>query len=269
MREAFLDLGMNDRQAGINLQSETGVSVYQFNSVDVRVSKDEKGEPWFVAMDVSRILGYSDTEAMTRRLDKDEIQNRQIVGFGNRGVNIINESGLYSAIICSSKPQAKVFKKWVTSEVLPSIRKTGGYIASTPEMSDAEIMARALQLANATIQRNNEKLRETENQLMMQAPAVDYCNEVLFASNLHTVNSIAVHLGISAIRLNQFLVKQGYIYKQGQIYCPSASIRGKELCDYHVVPYFNSAGEPMTREHLKWTEAGRRFVIDAYKKNCW
>lgn len=87
----------------------------------------KNNEALFIAKDVAKILEYSDAEAMTRRLDDDEVQNLQIVGFGNRGVNVINESGLYNAILGSKKPQAKKFKKWVTSEVLPAIRKTGEY----------------------------------------------------------------------------------------------------------------------------------------------
>jgi hypothetical protein len=86
-------------------------------------------------MDVADILGYKDTEAMTRKLDEDEVQNLrsvgselQNVGFNNRGVNLINESGLYSAIMTSQKPEAKTFKRWIFYEVLPAIRKTGSYI---------------------------------------------------------------------------------------------------------------------------------------------
>lgn len=93
------------------------------------------GEPWFVAMDIADILGYSDAYEMTKRLDDDEKSNRQIAGSGpatgGRGVIVINESGLYSAILGSQKDEAKRFKKWVTSEVLPSIRKTGSYTAQT------------------------------------------------------------------------------------------------------------------------------------------
>ncbi len=93
-------------------------------------------EPWFVAIDVAEILGYKDTEAMTRRLDEDEVQNLQIVGFGNRGINIINESGLYSAILGSNKPEAKQFKRWLTHEVLPSIRKHGYYLGDNFGLGD-------------------------------------------------------------------------------------------------------------------------------------
>lgn len=102
---------------------------FQFESQSVRVVTDDRGEPWFIAKEIAGAMGYSDAEAMTRRLDDDEKQNLQIVGFGPRGVTIINESGLYSAILGSAKEEAKRFKRWVTSEVLPTIRKTGSYSA--------------------------------------------------------------------------------------------------------------------------------------------
>lgn len=103
------------------------LQLFNFDSHAVRMISDDNNEIWFVAMDVADILDYSDAHKMTSKLDDDEVQNRQIGGFGNRGVNLINESGLYTAILTSQKPSAKAFKKWVTSEVLPSIRKTGGY----------------------------------------------------------------------------------------------------------------------------------------------
>lgn len=104
------------------------LTIFEFGSNPVTTIVDDQNQTWFLAKNVADILCYSDTEAMTRRLDDDEIQNLQIVGFGNRGVNFINESGLYSAILGSRKLIAtKGFKKWVTAEVLPSIRKTGAY----------------------------------------------------------------------------------------------------------------------------------------------
>lgn len=107
---------------------------FNFESREVRTLLVDD-QPWFVAMDVADALHYSDAQAMTRRLDDDEIQNRQIVGFGNRGVIIINESGLYSAILRSRKAEAKRFKKWVTAEVLPAIRKHGHYDDAEGKMS--------------------------------------------------------------------------------------------------------------------------------------
>lgn len=107
---------------------QTAVQTFAFNGViPVRIVTDENQAPWFIAKDVAEILDYSDAFEMTKKLDKDEIQNLQIAGFGNRGVNLINESGLYHAILTSYKPEAEKFRKWVTSEVLPAIRKTGAY----------------------------------------------------------------------------------------------------------------------------------------------
>jgi prophage antirepressor-like protein len=104
---------------------------FQFHTHLVNVDVDDQGEPWFIAKQISEALEYSDAYEMTKKLDDDEKSNRQIAGLGpgtgGRGIICINESGLYSAILTSKKPAAKSFKKWVTSEVLPSIRKTGGY----------------------------------------------------------------------------------------------------------------------------------------------
>lgn len=184
---------------------------------------------------------------------------------GRQGnTNIINESGLYALVIRSNKPNARKFRKWITSEVLPSIRKHGGYIASNGTESVEELYMRAMESLHAALERQKAITAEQTKQLEKQAPDVEYCNTVLAAKNLHTVNSIATHLGTTAVRLNRLLLIHGYIYKKGGIYYPSASIRDKGYCDFHVVPYVKGNGEIATREHLKWTEEGRRFVINLY-----
>lgn len=117
----------------------SNVIPFKFEASEIRTLVIDD-QPWFVAADVAGVLAYTDAQAMTRKLDADEIQNRQIVGFGNRGVIVINESGLYSAILRSRKAEAKRFKKWVTAEVLPSIRKTGGYhVAANGEFAQGAI----------------------------------------------------------------------------------------------------------------------------------
>ena len=247
--------------------SITNSAVFQFNGTAVRIHKDENNEPWFVAKDVCNVLDMARHQDSTRYLDDDEKSMCLInTPSGEQEMVIINESGLYSLILRSRKPEAKAFKKWVTSEVLPAIRKQGGYIASTPEMSEAEIMAKALMVAQATIERSKAQLAEANRQLIEQAPAVEYCNDVLAAQNLHTINSVAVTLGVSAIRMNKFLLDEGWIYKQGGIYYPSCKIRNKGFASFQVVPYINAQGEKMTREHLKWTEVGRRAIIELWNK---
>jgi prophage antirepressor-like protein len=125
------------------------LQVFEFQSHKLTVIMDEHGEPWFIAKEVAEILGYSAAEAMTRRLDDDEKLVRQIVVSGqNRDVLLINESGLYSSIIGSTKPEAKAFKKWVTSEVLPAIRKTGSY--GTVKLKPSEYLSLIKQIDTLT-----------------------------------------------------------------------------------------------------------------------
>ena len=228
--------------------------------------------PLFLAKDVASWIEHSNHRAMLESVDEDEkIKQLYPVNnpYGGHQIEeqwFLTESGIYEVLMLSRKPIAKAFKKQV-KQILHEIRTQGGYIHNTPEMSAEEIMARALQIANATIERNKLRIAEQEKQLQLQAPAVEYCNDVLSASNLHTVNSIAVHMGVSAKRLNQFLVEQDWIYKQGDIYCPSCKIRDKGYCDYHVVPYINRNGDKMTREHLKWTETGRRAIVELWNRH--
>jgi prophage antirepressor-like protein len=112
---------------------DSALQVFAFDSAAVRVINDENGEPWFVASDIAAILGYRDAPNMVRMLDSDEaathiVSSRSEDGVvQDREVTIISESGLYAAILKSRRPEAKRFRKWVTAEVLPSIRKTGGY----------------------------------------------------------------------------------------------------------------------------------------------
>ena len=121
------------------------------------------GEAWFLAMDVSKALDYSDAFEMTKRLDDDEKQNLQIAGFGSRGVTLISEPGLYSAILGSHKPEAKAFKRWVTSVVLPSIRKHGAYASGAEQLSVAA-QAKLYAIVRAATQEALRRYdRETEH----------------------------------------------------------------------------------------------------------
>lgn len=129
----------------------------------VRTVKDEEsGEIWFIAKDVASTLSYSDTQAMTRRLDEDELMSYTDNSSGQaRQVTLISESGLYSAILGSNKEEAKPFKRWVTHEVLPSIRKTGGYGASDGSIS--LLVSMIDKMANA-LESMNERLKKVESE---------------------------------------------------------------------------------------------------------
>lgn len=115
-------------------------------------------EPWFVGKDIASILGYANTsDALKKHVDKEDkgVAKCDTLG-GKQTLTVINESGLYSLILSSKLPNAKKFKRWVTSDVLPSIRKTGGYIPHDENMSDDEIMARALLVAQKTIEEKKQ-----------------------------------------------------------------------------------------------------------------
>jgi prophage antirepressor-like protein len=122
---------------------------------------EKDGDVWFVAKDIADILDIGNVSQALTRLDDDE-RNTIILneGIGNPEKSIVNESGLYSLVLSSRKPEAKAFKKWVTSEVLPSIRKNGGYIAGQESMSSEEIIANALIVANNVIKEKQRLLDE-------------------------------------------------------------------------------------------------------------
>lgn len=138
----------------------TKIQVFEYQNNKVR-TVDMDGSPWFVLKDVCEVLGLGNSRMVSDRLDEDEKGVSKIDTLGGvQNVTIISESGLYNVILRSDKPEAKPFRKWVTSEVLPSIRKTGGYIAGQESMSDSELMAKALLVAKRQIDANTAQIEE-------------------------------------------------------------------------------------------------------------
>lgn len=239
---------------------------FQFQGNQVRtIEKD--GAVWFVAKDVCDVLGLSKHRDAVARLDEDERGTVLVDTLGGaQEMAAVNESGVYKLIFKSRKKVAKEFTKWVTSEVLPAIRRTSGYIKTNPEDTPESIMARGLLIAKDTIDRQQALINEANNRIKELAPDAEYAQIVLSAGNLHTINEIAVHVGISAIKMNKFLESKGWIYRQGNNILPAIKIRGRELCDFHIVPYaYDSDGNIKTRAHLKWTEKGRKAIIDLWQ----
>jgi len=179
----------------------------------VRTTKED-GAIWFVAKDVCEVLGISKYRDALARLDEDEAGTVLVdTPGGMQNMGAINESGFYSLILASRKPQAKAFKKWVTSEVLPSIRRDGGYMVANEEESDDDLLARALVVAQATIARKNKKLAQVEAQLEEQAPAVAYHDKVLDIEGYTTIESTAKQLGLrSPQQLNEMLKQAKIIH---------------------------------------------------------
>lgn len=185
---------------------------------------DINGVPYFVGKDVAEILGYSNTrKALLDHVDEDDktdgVTIRDSIGREQAPV-LINESGLYSLILSSKLPNAKKFKRWVTSEVLPAIRKTGGYIPHDEEMSDAEIMAKAFQISQRTIEEQHRKIGaleiekshlQVENQVM--APKANYFDELVDRNLLTNFRDTAKQLGIAPKKFVTLLLEKKYIFR--------------------------------------------------------
>lgn len=154
--------------------SRRSVLDFSYNGSAVRVVM-RGAEPWFVGKDVCAVLGYTNASKalMDHVDDEDKLNNKSLSSLGQRGGWLINESGVYSLILRSNLPDARRFKRWVTHEVLPSIRKTGGYIAAKPEDPPEVIMARALLVADATIKQYQSKIDVMCHELAEQAEAIE------------------------------------------------------------------------------------------------
>lgn len=147
------------------------------------------GEPWFVAVDVCKALELSNPTVAVSRLDEDE---RSKFNLGRQGEGtIVNEAGLYSLILGSRKPEAKAFKRWITHDVIPAIRKTGGYIQGEESMSDDDLIARALVMAQKKIELREQQLREKDAQLELQKPKVDFADHVTDSDNAIDMGTFA------------------------------------------------------------------------------
>ena len=163
---------------------------------------DQNGESLFVGKDVAEILGYKDTsDALKRHVDSEDKLTRCFTDSGqSRKMIVINESGLYSLIPSSKLPNSKKFKRWVTSEVLPQIRKTGGYIPIEESLSDAEIMARAHMVAQNTLKKKDEILKAKEIELSEKNK---FINQIAISKNSLKVAEVAQIASKNGIKIGQ------------------------------------------------------------------
>ena len=172
---------------------------------------------------------------------------------GIQSTIFINESGLYSLILSSKLESAKRFKHWVTSEVLPSIRKNGGYMVARPEESDEVIMARALEIMYATLQRRDE-------QIALLKPRAEYADHVLDSISCFTVTQIGKELGMTGHDLNMLLCSHKIQYPQSGQYLLYANYARQGLAKNRNYQYYTADGELVTKTFLVWTERGRDFI---------
>ena len=220
----------------------------------IRTMSNEQGEPMFCLKDVCEVLDLR-TQKVVQRLEDDVLSKYPIVDNLGRiqQATFVNEDGLYDTILESRKPQAKLFRKWVTGEVLPSIRKQGGYMIVRPDESNEVILARALQIMQATLQRRDEQIAKLQ-------PRADYADHVLDSVSCFTVTQIGKELNMTGHDLNILLCQKHIQYVQSGQYLLYADYARQGLAKNRTFEYHSPDGELKTKTYLVWTERGRDFI---------
>lgn len=201
------------------------------------------------------------------KLTNSDVKDVDIRKLNNAGENFLTESGVYKLIFKSQKKEAEKFQDWVTDEVLPQIRQTGGYIPTKEEESDEEFLARALLVAQRTLEKKNKELEEKNKLIEEQKPKAEFYDKVLNPTDeengftkLLTATEIAKDLGMTARQLNNILHEKRIIYKKGKtwvLYSKYDYLISEKYCDYFINEFRNT---------LKWTEKGRKFIIELLGK---
>lgn len=231
---------------------------------------EKNNEPWFVGKDVAKSLGYKNVnDALFKHVDEEdkEVVKCDTLG-GQQNVTVINESGLYSLVLKSKLEGAKQFKRWVTSEVLPSIRKHGMY-AKEELLNNPELMiAVATELKQ---EREQRKQLELEKAMLIQEnnelkPKADYTDMVLQNKSLMMVTAIAKDYGMSGGSLNKKLHELGIQYKQGGQWFLYAKHQAKGYTSSSTTKIEHTDGRVEIKLHTKWTQKGRLFIYNELKK---
>lgn len=239
-------------------------------------------EPLFRAKDVAEVINHNNISHMLSLVDDDEKGVTQFVTpGGNQQVWMLTEGGLYEVLMQSRKPIAKQFKKGV-KQILHEVRTTGGYISTTPNDTPEEIMARALTIAQATLAKREERLKQLEAETEQQqatielqdkeikeaAPKVTYYNNHLQSVNTLTSTQIAKQIGMDAEKLHKKLKEAGIVYRQSGQWLLHSPYSTWGLHSTRTQTYTRSDGSIGTNVYTVWTERGRRFIIALYE-NEW
>lgn len=235
----------------------TNIKIFNFEDLTVRTTTIDN-EPYFVGNDVAQILGYEDYRgAINKKVDSDDKLRSQIDHAGQkRNVTLINESGLYSLIFSSKLESAKRFKRWVTSEVLPSIRKHGIYATDN-------VIEQTLRDPDYIINVLTEYKKEKDNNLILRQqigelkPKADYVDEILKSPGTMTITQIAADYGLSAQKLNKLLHQAKLQRRVGKQWVLYTEHMNKGYTKSHTIEIVRSDGRPDTQPQTRWTQKGR------------
>lgn len=247
------------------------LQIFNFKGNEVRTVMIND-EPYFVGKDVATVLGYKNTkDALSKHVDDEDkqilrSQNTTLENIPNRGLQIINESGLYSLIIGSKLPDAKKFKRWVTSKVLPTIRKHGAYM--TPDKID-EILSDPDTIIKLATQLKTEREGRlvAEQRVNELTPKASYYDLVLQNKTLVTITQIAKDYGMSGQELNRKLHELGVIYRQGKIWLLYSKYQRTGWTQSETFMAPKPDGTQKAVMHTKWTQKGRLGLYELLKQN--
>lgn len=226
--------------------------------------------PLFCLVDVCKALDLNPSK-VSQRLDKGVLSKYPLATEGGEQLmNFVNEEGLYDCIFDSRKPEAKTFRKWVTSEVLPSIRKTGGYISTKAEDTPEEIMARALVVAQETIARREERIKALQDKIDEDAPKVLFANAVDVSKDSILIGELARILKQNGVeigqnRLFEWLRKNGYLCKCGeQRNQPTQKALNAGLFEIKKNVVMRPDGSSMVTTTTKTTYKGQQYFVNKF-----
>lgn len=247
------------------------IKVFENNEFGTVRTVEVDREPFFVGKDVAEILGYSNPQKAIRDHvdEEDKTLNESFTVNGTMAV-LINESGLYSLVLSSKLPNAKRFKRWVTSEVLPAIRKTGGYIGGAENMSEAEIMARAVLIGQRTIEEQKRKIDNLQNEIDVNRPKVLFADAVSASHTSILVGELAKILrgngcNIGQNRLFERLRNDGYLMKCGTSKnIPTQRAMEMGLFEIKEGSYINGNGANVITKTTKVTGKGQTFFVNKF-----
>lgn len=245
------------------------IQVFNFEQSNVRTVMIDN-EPYFVGKDVAEVLGYKKPEnAISNHVDNDDKTTTLIQGTGSNYKSksvVINESGVYSLIFGSKLDSAKRFKKWVTSEVLPAIRKNGGYLTDSKieeVLTDPDTI---INLAKQLKEERNQKLM-LQQQVAESRPKADYYDRIMKSKSLVTISQIAEDYGWSAQKMNAKLHDLGVQHKVGGQWLLYAKHKNHGYTFSETVDISKKDGSNDVKMNTKWTQKGRVFIYNLLKND--
>lgn len=236
-------------------------------------------EIWFVGKDVAVALGYSNpSKAVINHVDDEDKRFEMVPVSDSQNGNLvktafINESGMYSLVLSSKLPKAKEFKRWVTKEILPSVRKHGGYIINQEQMTDKELLAKAVIVSQSVIAERDKRITQlqAENECQRQIiedfkPIKQYVDIILDSKESLAITQIAKDYDLTAYQLNNILHDEGIQYKVNNQWVLYREHMGKGYTDSKTHSWTSNDGQVGTKVHTYWTQKGRLLIHKILEK---